>query len=154
MDEVLNELWNSGLDNFELHVYGNKEKYREYEKKHNSYCSEELDEIMNQFDCLIVPSIWKETFGFTLLEAMSYGIPVIASDNVGAKDLIRDHKNGIVYSNGKLGLKSAIIEVLKNPQIIDKYNREIFMNFKVKTMENHAKEILTLYNRVKGRIHD
>lgn len=35
-----------------------------------------------------MPSLWKETFGFITIEALSYGKYVLVSQNVGAKDLI------------------------------------------------------------------
>lgn len=37
-----------------------------------------------------------DTFGMVVLEAMAAGLPVIISGNVGAKDLVREGKNGFV----------------------------------------------------------
>ena len=45
-----------------------------------------ISKSFKQMDLLIVPSIWKETFSLITLEALSYGIPVLISNNVGAKD--------------------------------------------------------------------
>lgn len=56
----------------------------------------ELSSIMKNNDILIVPSLWKETFGFTLLEGLSNAIPIIATDTVGSKDLIKNNKTGII----------------------------------------------------------
>lgn len=47
---------------------------------------------------LVAPSIWYETFGYTVLEALSYGVPVIVSEHVGAKDIIPDGC-GVVIEN-------------------------------------------------------
>lgn len=38
----------------------------------------------------------QETFGLTILEAMAHGLPVIASDWGGYRDLVRDGENGIL----------------------------------------------------------
>ena len=35
-----------------------------------------------------MPSLWQETFGYGVLEALSYGVPVLISGNVGAKDIL------------------------------------------------------------------
>ena len=48
----------------------------------------ETEEVYRSMDVLIVPSIWRETFGFVVIEALSVGTPVICSDIVGAADLI------------------------------------------------------------------
>jgi glycosyltransferase involved in cell wall biosynthesis len=45
---------------------------------------------------LIQPSIWYETFGLTILEAMSQGVPVIGFDVGTRKDFIVDSYNGFV----------------------------------------------------------
>ena len=47
---------------------------------------------------MVTPSIWFETFGFTVLEALSYGVPVVISGTVGAKDILVDGA-GIVVDN-------------------------------------------------------
>ena len=57
-----------------------------------------LEKIFDETDVLVAPSIWYETFGFTVLEALSYGVPVIISGNVGAKDILEEGA-GIVIEN-------------------------------------------------------
>lgn len=61
-----------------------------YIKIHGRYSYESLKDIFNETDVLVVPSIWYETFGFTVLEALSCGVPVIISGTVGAKDVLVD----------------------------------------------------------------
>ncbi|MEZ5440774.1 MAG: glycosyltransferase family 4 protein [Lysobacterales bacterium] len=46
-------------------------------------------------DVLVLPSI-SDTFGMVILEAMAAGVPVIASENTSAPDLIRDGVDGFV----------------------------------------------------------
>jgi UDP-glucose:(heptosyl)LPS alpha-1,3-glucosyltransferase len=41
-----------------------------------------------------------DTFGLVVLEAMAAGLPVIVSENVGAKDLVENGRNGFVVSGG------------------------------------------------------
>ena len=61
-----------------------------YIKVHDRYTYSELKEIFDNTDVLVAPSVWYETFGFTVLEALSYGVPVIMSGTVGAKDILSD----------------------------------------------------------------
>ena len=58
----------------------------------------------------------KASFGITLLEAMSAGVPVIAADNVGFRDLITHEKTGLLVSNieSPQNLAQAIVRVLND----------------------------------------
>lgn len=40
-----------------------------------------------------------DTFGMVVLEAMAAGLPVIISSNVGAKDIVREGKNGFIIGD-------------------------------------------------------
>ena len=96
---------------------------------------------MENIDMVIVPSVWHETFGFTVLEALSYGVPVLVSENVGAKDLIVQEKNGLVTKLEKHELEASIEKILQNPQILVKMNKYIVENQNIKTINMHMAEI-------------
>ena len=131
---------------FELHIFADCHNEAPYLKIHRPYEYNDLDNVMNKFDVLIVPSIWNETFGYTVLEALSYGIPVIATNNVGAKDLIINNKNGFISDITEIGLKNILLDIIKKPDIISEMNRYIVNHVKIKTMEFHAKEMLKIYS--------
>jgi glycosyltransferase involved in cell wall biosynthesis len=52
-------------------------------------------DVMMQSDVLVLPSI-SEAFGLVVTEALSCGLPVIVTPNVGASDLICDGRDGFV----------------------------------------------------------
>lgn len=52
-----------------------------------------LDEIMPQVDIYLLPT-YNEAFGFAVLEAMAFGIPVIATNIMALPELIVDEKTG------------------------------------------------------------
>jgi len=54
-----------------------------------------LSEIYPKTDILVYPS-YTDTFGFILLEAMSFGIPIITVGGNSRDDIVRDEKNGFV----------------------------------------------------------
>ena len=112
---------------------------------HKPYKYQELPDVMNQFDVLVTPSEWEETFGFTVLEGLSYGISVIVSNKVGAKDLIVEGKNGFVVEGNVQPLKNRILWLIENPQIVKEMNTYIVNEFPVKTMIEHSREIENLY---------
>jgi len=59
-----------------------------------------LSEIYPKTDILVYPS-YTDTFGFILLEAMSFGIPIITVEGQSREDLVRDGKNGFVVKEPK-----------------------------------------------------
>ncbi|HGU2189508.1 TPA: glycosyltransferase, partial [Escherichia coli] len=57
------------------------------------------DKIRNEYksaDLIIIPSRW-EGFAMVPLEAMSYGVPVIASDIGPFKEIIKHGVSGILF---------------------------------------------------------
>ena len=141
-------LWLSGEHNFEAHIFVEVSNPSSYMICHKPYSYKELPNVMNQFDVLVTPSEWEETFGFTVLEALSYGIPVIVSEKVGAKDLILEGKNGFVVASSVETLKFQIADLVRHPSIIDDMNAYIEKNFKVKTMKEHSYELNALYKKL------
>ena len=63
--------------NFCLDVHLYRHHQSPYINVRSRYSYMELDRIFDETDILVVPSLWHETFGFTVLEALSYGVPVI-----------------------------------------------------------------------------
>ena len=100
-----------------------------YIKVNERYTYNELEKILDETDLLIAPSLWFETFGFTVLEALSYGVPVIISENVGAKDVLVKG-GGIVIKNIS---SEKICDEIQNITIkkLKKMNQEIVENQKI-----------------------
>ena len=137
LKEVCDQLWSEGV-NIELNIYGPVPSASDYMVVHeNGYKYRELPLMMKNADVVISPSICYETFGFTVIEALSYGVPVIVSDHMGAKDIIGN--SGIVVKTGDVNeLKSAIMK-------ISNYNH--FSS--VKSWKSFVKEIYRFYFEVR-----
>lgn len=140
-------LWQSGEHNFEAHIFVEISNPPSYMICHKPYSYKELPGVMDKFDVLVTPSEWEETFGFTVLEALSYGVPVIVSEKVGAKDLIVSERNGFVVEGTVQKVKDCFKKLIDNPSIIQQMNSYIVDKFNVKTMPKHAREIELLYQK-------
>ncbi|MCI8352324.1 MAG: glycosyltransferase family 4 protein [Clostridia bacterium] len=141
--KVLDELYTENKYDFELNVFGDLTDPSPYMNiNKDGFKKEELPEIFSKTDILLAPSIWYETFGFTVLEALSYGVPVIVSDNVGAKDIVG--KGGIIVKHNDLNDLRKEIENLSKEKINslkDKIKKEI----KIKEWNEFCSEIEGLY---------
>lgn len=82
----------------------------------------------------------------SILEAMSYGLPVISTSVGGVPDVIKDGVNGIlVSSNDVEGLSNAMIELINNNgtyNTISKNNKELIKRYDIK---NTAKSYYNCY---------
>lgn len=97
--------------------------------------------VYHTMDVLVVPSIWKETFSLVTLEALSYGVPVIVSDNVGAQDIVKEYNPIFVY-HSEDELKCLLKEILKDRSLLQDFNQKILDRTWKHGMEEHAKEIV------------
>lgn len=146
LKEVLDEIYLEGYDDFILNVSSTPKNKEVYMNIIGGYNYENLYEIFKNSDLLVVPSLWKETFSFVTLEALSYAVPVLVSDNVGAKDMVEDKKSGFIVNMDDNSLKEIILEVYKNREKLKDINAYIVKNYNPLIMKEHVKEILDFYN--------
>lgn len=113
LKEALDQLWKTRND-FEVLLFGPVPDKAPYMiVKEDGYTQSQLGDIFTSVDFLVAPSTWYETFGFTVLEALANGVPVIVSENVGAKDII-GNAGIIVKANNTVELAKAIQFLLDN----------------------------------------
>ena len=70
------------------------------------------------------------------MEAMSYGIPVIASDCGGTKELVDGQSGILVNQNDANSIMTAIIKLINNPE----YYREVGRNGRNKVKQDFDTE--------------
>lgn len=137
LKSILDELWNIRQD-FELNVFFKPIYDAPYIKSNGRYYYSQLGGIMDNTDVLVQPSIWNETFGYTVIEALSYGVPVIVSNHVGARDVIPFGCGLVVHDAQEL---ESIFRNLTREQLKD-MNEAILDNFQVHTMHDFCRELL------------
>ncbi len=150
LKDALDGLYKEGLRDFECHIYFNsKEKLPSYFMKHEPYKENLMDQLYDSMDILVLPSIWRETFGLVVLEALSYGVPVIVSENVGAKEWVEKYNNvGIIVKSTKASLQKALENVYCNRDIVKRMNLEICSCEMELSFEKHVCKILEMYQTV------
>lgn len=159
LKDTLDLLEEKGYGNWHLNVHGDFINDPEtYNPKnytfHGRYEYSQLKEMFNKIDLLIVPSIWKETFGFIGLEAQSYGVPIMVSEHVGFKDLIEDGKTGFIYKVDGNDFENKLSLILDNPSVLAKINENISKMKFSSIMEKHTDEIINLYQEVRAGVEE
>lgn len=75
----------------------------------------DIPQILRASDLFVLPSL-REAFGLSIVEAMASGVPAIATETGGAKDIIENGKSGLLVSPGDSeSLAKAIKTLLDNP---------------------------------------
>ena len=72
--------------------------------------------LLRAHDMLLVPSIWKEAFGFVIIEAMAAGCPAVASEVGGIPEIIADGIDGLlVPPDDPAALAAAVARLWDDP---------------------------------------
>ncbi|MFP7733894.1 glycosyltransferase [Priestia aryabhattai] len=153
--KTLKNLLQENEGNWHLHVYGDDrtvhlDEDKEYITFHGRYEHEELSTIFNKLDVLIVPSLWKETFGFIGLEALSNGVPTIVTTYVGFKDIVEDYNTGLIVEPNEKDLGEGIKYAIHNRDQLAVWNQNIYkasFNF---IMKEHSRSLEVLYEKIVG----
>ncbi len=108
---------------------------------HGIICGEFREKIFDKTDIFVVPSL-DESCSRVVLEAMMFGKPVIATENVGAKYLIKSNTGWIVKSGDIKSLSKCINKILSNKyplQKMGKAARKMYLN--TSTPEIYSKNL-------------
>ena len=110
LKEAMDELWEENK-NISLNVFFQPPEMSEYIKVHGRYDYSQLESIFDKTDVLVAPGLMYDTFGYTVLEALSFGVPVVISSNIGAKDIVNNGEGIVIEDISKEKLKKVIGEL-------------------------------------------
>ena len=144
----------------ELHIYGitedsTSESYEHQLKTrfltdrrmvfHEAVPHPEVQSVLKNFHVMAIPSQALETGPMVLLEALSVGLPVIASDLGGIAEIVSRGAGGIlVEPSSKKAWRSALYRCVEDPAVLRGLRAKIPQ---IKKMSVLAQEIFDLYRR-------
>lgn len=147
--KALEQLKGLGIE-FELRIVGGPAPGREdymtliesYIKNHSlshivtvSGFQNDVSELYEWADIILVPSVYPESFGRTVIEGMALGKIVIASNHGGPSELIEHGGNGLLFEPGSI---SSLVECLRDI----KGDTEKFLAIS-KNAEQHYRDFFT-----------
>jgi glycosyltransferase involved in cell wall biosynthesis len=145
-------------DNVRLHITG--KGYQEPELKvmagndsrvifHGFVTRERLDELYQQANLAVFPSLFYENAPAVILESFRAGTPVIGSNIGGIPEIIEDDYNGRLFAPGDSEALKDILESLVNsPAELKKLGEGATMSVKKYDINEHMKKLEDLYREV------
>ena len=107
---------------------------------------EEKKEWLERAKVFFLPS-YSEAMPMSILEAMGYGLPVVASNVGGIPSIVRNNINGFTFIPGDVeGMAAAIIEILKNSKLANKLSENSAKILAEEySLKSHIDAVETLY---------
>jgi glycosyltransferase involved in cell wall biosynthesis len=105
--------------------------------------------IINNSRFTVLPSVWYEVFGITILESFACGKPVIASNIGGIPEIVKDGYNGLLFEPGNVNdLSEKINKLWNNPLLCKKLgvNARKYVE-KYYNPEDHYNKLMRIYNK-------
>lgn len=103
-----------------------------------------LPKYYNSANVLIVPSTHEEGYGRVILEALSCGLPIIATNRGGIKEYV-NQKIGILINVTPMNIKNSVISLLENPKRLNIMSFEAHNYAKIHFNKNNCAMIFKEY---------
>ncbi|MCP9626307.1 glycosyltransferase family 4 protein [Rhodopseudomonas palustris] len=113
--------------------------------------AEKVGEAIRASRAVVVPSLWRETQGMVVPEALSAGVPVIAATATAPAAAIEPGVTGLLFENGDAGALAHLFSRLAaNDRLVADLGEAAYRNYwqTPATMDRHLDGLEALYERV------
>jgi glycosyltransferase involved in cell wall biosynthesis len=107
---------------------------------------EEVPNYLKAADLFAFASI-TETQGLVTLEAMAAGLPAVAVDGAGTRDILEDGKQGFLRQNDPADLADGIVQVVENPSLRSKFKTSALRTSRSYDNARLARKMLKVYEQ-------
>ena len=107
--------------------------------------------LLRRARALVFPSLWYETQGLVVAEALAMGIPAIVADSSAAADWIVEGRNGLLFRSGNVDDLSAKMCYLRDlPQEAVRMGHRAYESYWAEptTVKRHISALELLYQAV------
>lgn len=112
----------------------------------------EVLDVIGGASCLVMPSVWYETFGRTIIEAYAKGTPVVASRLGAMAELVDEGRTGLLFDAGDPdALAAAVDRLLADPAALARMRPACRQEFEAKyTAATNYRQLIGIYERARG----
>lgn len=108
----------------------------------------DVPQLLAESDLCILPSR-SEGFGMAIIEAMASGVPVVASDIDGLREIIRHGWNGYLFESGnERDLAGKVAELLDAPSIRNRLSLNGYNDARHYSIEQTYRSYVALYQQL------
>lgn len=106
----------------------------------------DIPKVLSAIDIVIMPSIYGEGIGFSAIEAIAAGKPVVAYDMDGIPEVALDNYCGVVVPIGDIqGLADALFRLLNDQQTYQRMVEGAFAHAKNFALVDHVDKLVEIY---------
>jgi glycosyltransferase involved in cell wall biosynthesis len=107
---------------------------------------EEVPDYLKAADLFAFASL-TETQGLVTLEAMAAGLPVVAVDAAGTRDILEDGRQGLLTQNDANALANGIIKVVQSQSLMSKFKSAALRTSRAYDSKYLARKMLKVYEQ-------
>lgn len=112
--------------------------------------SEEVKRHILGSKAVVLPSLWYETFGLTVAEALALGRPVIVSERAGASELVHDDVNGLIWRTASEDHLVSCLRRLNDGAVARTMSEAAARIYRSQWLppQRHAEQLLEVYRSI------
>jgi glycosyltransferase involved in cell wall biosynthesis len=99
---------------------------------------------------LVFPSLWYETFGLSVREALANGVPPIVRDNTTSAEVIEHGRNGLLFKSGDIDSLISQIRTLQDSRAATQIGQTAYDRYwhRPPTLERHTERLEEVYRQL------
>ena len=118
-------------------------------KVHGMIGHNELGNLYRDSDVLVLPSVWNESYGLPVAEAMASGVPVLASECGGLPELLEPGVSGVLVRRGdSTALYEALCDLVADRGKLADMGRRARQRAQLLSWDRSVERLRSIYDRV------
>jgi glycosyltransferase involved in cell wall biosynthesis len=107
---------------------------------------EEIPRYLKAADAFAFASV-TETQGLVTIEAMAAGLPVVAVDGPGTRDIVEHGKQGFLVENDPDALAKGLNKLLADPQRVKRFSNNALKKARTFDVDQLGQQLVTVYEQ-------
>jgi glycosyltransferase involved in cell wall biosynthesis len=111
-----------------------------------------VEQVFDNVDAIVVPSIWLENSPLVIHEAQQVGVPVITADVGGMREYVENGVNGLTFDFRNVKSLTEKMEIfLRQPEFAKVLGSKRYLytdSGDIPSVEHHVNRLLELYNKL------